>query len=149
MPSLVAGRDVNGYDGAPRASAGTPTEDQKRRLLSTSSLIPAQHRSISSMSNEGHWYGKPRDEVEAPLRVQNVQTVVNRGWDQLEPREGVSEEHVKLLLPQQRAPQVVDRLVYQEVKPIKSPQSRSHGQHNPLRCQFEDGTCRVDVCVRN
>jgi len=72
------------------------------------------------LSNEGHWYGKPREEGEwdteslRRLRVQNVQTVVNRGWDQLEPREGVSEEHVKLLLPQERAPQVVDRLVYQE-----------------------------------
>ena len=129
MPSLVAGRDVNdpGAQGPgiypPRAASGTPTEDQKRRLLSTSSAVPAQQRSVSSLSNEGHWYGKPREEGEwdteslRRLRVQNVQTVVNRGWDQLEPREGVSEEHVKLLLPQERAPQVVDRLVYQEVKP--------------------------------
>ena len=133
MPSLVAGRDVN--EGPPSSEArraGTPTEEQQRRLLSTTLPVPAQVRSATSMSDEGHWYGKPRDKAEwdaerGHLRVQNVQTVVSRSWDQLEAREGVSEEHVKLLLPQEHAPQVVDRLVYQEVRPktIHGPRSLS------------------------
>lgn len=48
--------------------------------------------------------------------MQNVQTVVSRSWDQLEPREGLSDEHVKVLLPQQRQAQTVERLVYHEVR---------------------------------
>jgi hypothetical protein len=143
MPSLVAGRDVNEGprpESQARSAAGTPTEEQKRRLLSTSGAVKAQVRSGSSMSDEGHWYGKPRDTAEwdrererGHLRVQNVQTVVNRGWDQLEPREGVSEEHVKLLLPQERAPQVVDRLVYQEVRPMTT-LSAIYGPRTINRC---------------
>ena len=45
-----------------------------------------------------------------------MQTVVSRSWDQLQAQEGLSDEHYKVLHREERRPQIVERIQYNEVQ---------------------------------
>lgn len=45
-----------------------------------------------------------------------MQTVVSRSWDQLQAQEGLSDEHYKVLHREERRPQIVERIQYNEVR---------------------------------
>ena len=55
-----------------------------------------------------------------------AQTVVSRSWDQLKANEGVSEDHVRVLHRQERVPQVVERVVYEEVSASRENNKQNH-----------------------